>query len=289
MNSYTVTLEQEVVVTRRHTIVVQAENDDDAETTAYDRIGDDGNIVVDTHEAPEPSRLIKAELTPELKPGAATETAAPSLVSELLSDREVRDWHLSEMSESEWNGPQSHRDTYRLKVEQTGNSGQLFFSLYPASLDRLEDAPFNGLSGCIEIRNGRPAISLGLQPDDHPLHVESDIHTGLFVHNDDNCHPVHSDFSSFDHGAKFSGFYYDCAEKNWLADTRRQIAEVRIADALYNTDVEERGSWEVHGDQWSQIVFCVDSEGGSSVSKLYRLDFHPDSTMVQEEDLGETL
>lgn len=123
----------------------------------------------------------------------------PAKEGEQIIERVISDWRIGQGQEV----AEEHRSPYTLKLTVTGEN---------AWFDVTENGgnPDNGLHGLIEIRNGRPAISLGISESQTDIHIESVSQTGLFVHPDSNDVPVDTDSSnhSDSHGMDFSGIMY---------------------------------------------------------------------------------
>lgn len=202
----------------------------------------------------------------------------------VIADFEIQDWHLTEVGEG-WTGPKEHRDTYRFVIEQSPNTRQIFFRVYPKVLDGLaDDLDRNGLSGRIEIRDGKPGISLGTSEWDSPVHIDSDIFTGLYIHCDPGSEPAIKMFNSFDLGAEFESYYYPCNNSEWLIGVRSEIANKYFERHAFGeiTVIDDFG-WEAEDTYWSKLFNFENPQGGGSVEGCYKLVFAQDSIVVLSE------
>lgn len=201
--------------------------------------------------------------------------------SNVIADFEIQDWHLIEVGE-DWTGPKEHRDKYRFVIEQSPRTHHVYFKVYPTSLDQLSnEVSLNGLSGVIEIRNGKPAISLGINEDDLPVHVESDIYQGLYVHKDSSAKSSYKPYFSFDHGTCFESTYFECDDGSWLMEARSDIAN-KLFDSYNFGDliVIDTGGWNIDDREWNQTVYFENDTGGDSIKGHFELEFGDMSTVV---------
>ncbi|KZX73202.1 hypothetical protein A3715_15925 [Oleiphilus sp. HI0009] len=203
-----------------------------------------------------------------------------NLTSTVLANFEIQDWHITELGK-DWTGPKSHKDTYRFVIEQSPNTQQVYFKLYPTSLDKsYNDLAQNGLSGMIEVRNGKPAISLGLEECSLPIHIESDVTNGLYLHTDDINKTVKPYFS-FDHGMNFDAVYYSCGDNAWLREARSTIADHLFENHNFGKSiVSETGGWNIDDDTWSLTVYFENESEEGSTKGHYEVGFCSDSTVV---------
>jgi hypothetical protein len=201
----------------------------------------------------------------------------------VIADFSIQDWHIDEVGNL-WNGPKEHRDTYRFVIEQSKNNGPIYFKLYPKHLDDLStEISLNGLSGVIEIRNGKPGISIGINENDLPVHVESDIYQGLYIHSDNAAIPTSKQFYSFDHGMNFDCAYYKCGDDSWLMEARSEIANHLFESHDYGESlVTDTNGWRIADTDWVQRVYFENPNGGDSIAGNFELTFGNNSTLVTD-------
>lgn len=209
------------------------------------------------------------------------------IVSELIADFEIQDWHLVEIGEG-WSGPKEHRDNYRFIIQQSPTTNQIYFSVYPKAIDSLGDSlERNGLAGCIEIRNGKPAISLGINENALPVHIESNVFEGFYIHHDRGSEPVVAKFQSYDHGMQFDSHYYECSDSGWLMEARSEIANRHFEKYDFGTlIVADDSGWEIEDTHWLKTVFFENPNGGDTIRGSYDLTFGNDSIMVINESVS---
>lgn len=209
-------------------------------------------------------------------------------VSNVIADFEIRDWHLAEIGEH-WTGPKEHRDAYRFVIEQSPRTKQIYFKVYPAVLDGLStELELNGLAGCIEIRNGKPGISIGTNENSLPVHVESNVVNGLYIHHDNGSEPTPKSLYSFDHGMSFECAYYKCNDERWLVEARHNIANKQFAAYDFGGRVvvyDEYEGWEIKDSNWSSVVCFETPLIGDSIEGKYKLSFGNESIVVVEETM----
>lgn len=207
-------------------------------------------------------------------------TKSPSI--NCLADVNMQDWKVTQSCEAN-SVPAEHRDTYRCVVEISIPDNQIYFKVYPASLDQIStELTQNGISGLIEIRNGKPAISIGLHESELPIHIESDVMQGIYIHSDSGTSPNIKPLYSESHQHYFNCQFYKCCNPDWLDMTRRELAELHYAahDFGENIPIDDSG-WETMGDDMSRIVFFENPAGGDSLKGRFLIRFHNDSIQIK--------
>lgn len=204
--------------------------------------------------------------------------------SNVLADFTIQDYHITEVGD-DWTGPKEHQDTYRFVIEQSPRTNQVYFRIYPKDMDKLSnELELNGLAGCIEIRNGKPAISVGTNENTLPVHIESDTIEGLHIHCDSGSEPTREQFESFDHGTSFDSHYYRCNDSSWLMEVRSDITNKRFEDFDFGEMlVVGHNGWEIEDTYWSKTVYFENPTGGDSIKGHYELHFANDSIVVLSE------
>ncbi len=194
----------------------------------------------------------------------------------ILLDCEIQDWRVAEGAEL----PDAHKENYRFVIEQSVTVNQVYFKLYPTSLDQLSrNTTQNGLAGVVEIRNGKPAISLGVFEEDQSVHIESDAHKGLFVHHDFNSTPEYTSWRSESHNMEFKGYYYPCDNRIWLRKARKELAEIAFDNYQFDQAVTAMDDWSVSDDIWSRTVHYKDHNGEKIKGNL-QIKFAVDAVLI---------
>jgi hypothetical protein len=192
--------------------------------------------------------------------------------SNVIADFYIQDWRVSEQSEEDILN--EHKDVYHFVIEQSEPTKQVFFKVYPKSLEGLDgDITQNGLSGVIEIRNGKPAISLGLCEDELAVHIESDLANGLYVHPESFATPIAKKFYSYSHDLAFDSAFYPCAESQWIVEAQKHVADGILANYDFgDLVVSDTGNWATDNGTWSSVVF-FDNEGEDSLKGSIEIVF----------------
>lgn len=126
----------------------------------------------------------------------------------LLHQSSIQDWRVESGDDSL---PESMKDKYQLSVTERSCGGLYFDIVKESDIDKPStEQAILGLSGSIEIRNGRPAMSIGTSTDDLGLHIET-IDNVIHIHNDACTMPDASTFHSDSHGTTFKSISFDMA------------------------------------------------------------------------------
>lgn len=203
------------------------------------------------------------------------------ITSTVVVDKDIMDWRLASGDESQEVAAE-FRDTYRMVIEQFAGTNQVYFTVYPKHLDGVtRDIPRNGLSGLLEIRDGKPAMSFGLNDENLTIHVESDIVNGFHVYHD-SLDTYDSMFSSDSKGRDIRSLYYCHGEDGWLIDAREEVAAQH-----HNQHFDKQGyvkssnPWCTTGDTLTRIVEFRREDGFENEVEIISVTFHPKSTMVK--------
>jgi hypothetical protein len=202
-----------------------------------------------------------------------------NLTSKVLADFDIKDWRVSEDQEESM--LKEHLEIYRFVIEQSQTSNAIFFKVYPKSLVGIDqNVTQNGISGVIEIRNGKPGMSLGLSEDDVILHIDSDVSTGLHVHHDRFAQPDNSVFYSHSHDLNFESLYYHTGDETWLNNAQKSMVEKIFSEFDFGElVVSETGNWCNDDNNWSLVIF-FENDGGDSLAGKMTVTFYADSIFV---------
>lgn len=201
--------------------------------------------------------------------------------SPVIADFSMVDWKIADGEAPESLGLDK-ADSYRMVISQDVNLNRVFFNVYSEVFDDIRlSEPLNGLSGVIEIRNGKPAISLGLEECNLPIHIDSDVVSGLSIHTDSHVDVSERDFYSASHNIYFEANYYEIAETSWITAARAEIANSMFEGlSITDGDVVDSYSWECNDTDWS-LEYAVETvAGGEPELRTYRLKFAEESTVV---------
>lgn len=171
---------------------------------------------------------------------------------------------------------------HRLKVSLTDDHSALEFALYPHSLDSLHDIiPKNGIAGRIEVRNGRPAMSLGLAEGELPIHIESDVFAGFDFHTDPFVTSKQS-FYDFNHGESIAKRHFKLASSEWLHSVRRILANKAFEEYDFgNQVIQDSSGWEISDSEWKQTLYIEDPDGGDSMKERFNVQFSEGFAIVE--------
>lgn len=189
-----------------------------------------------------------------------------------LIESTVRDWRLSD-GHTESDLLPAHCGEYSIKVEHGKGSSCVSLSVCPTLIKDSATIPAFGLHAMVEIREGLPAISIGVNPDEHLVHVVSDTSSCMAVvpesnENTGNWKPV--PFIE----KKYDGYCFDVESYGVLDDMRRVAAEKTFEDHDFGSDqIIDDGGWSVSGDIWEKPVFIANPAGGNSMKKLFTVKF----------------
>jgi len=193
----------------------------------------------------------------------------------------IQDWRLSEGYKESDMKP-DHCGKYSLNIEQSKATGQIFFSVYNREFDKHpKDIPRFGLNGLIEIRDGVPAVSLGINPDENVIHIMSNNSNELAVipENDAGIKtwlPV--EFCE----AKYKGLCFQVDDFDTLMETRTLLAN----EAFRGFDFGERvvkndNGWEIEDTHWSKTVFFENpADGSDPLNGHFKLTFVENGTHI---------
>jgi hypothetical protein len=204
---------------------------------------------------------------------------------EILADFEIQDWKIG----CESDVPREHQDIYRFVVQKSARQNQVHFQLYSKELDGVSDeVTLNGLSGLIEVRNGKPAMSIGLEENNLCIHLESDIYSGVHIHADSSVSPYSTVWKSHSHGMYFPTLYSSCADEFWLLRARTAIADkfFQNYDLPDKLVIAESNGWQIAGDCWKQCVFFECPAGGDTIKGLVEINFAENSTVIAYSSVG---
>ena len=196
---------------------------------------------------------------------------------------DVQDWRLSREIGDVEPVPVEQQTTYTLRIQQAMHSGQILFSISHKELEGeyYDKLSSRGLNGMIEIRNGLPAISLGVDENEHDLHIVSDAVNGLYVVPDNNLdRPIWKPAILSD--AIFNtSLYFESEDREWLTDARRLIAEEQFANHSFDLTVVDDSGWVVSDNVWKKPVFLEKDSCNDTVKSVFTVAFYNQSVTVE--------
>lgn len=222
--------------------------------------------------------------------GARLDSGTRQSNNSVLFQCTINDWQCGEVADDQIAA--EFLDDYTFCVQRSSVSNALFFTIWPKSLGDAvlstgdTEITLNGLAGVIEVRSGKPAISLGLHDQDLFLHVESDVSEGLFVHSDhcprfDSKMPEHRNVKLKSNGVMVSGTHYPGSEENWLEEARKQI----ILSHAVNAGKETEGDYQIGQGYIYPNAMAIElaldhGEDEAREHIKFIVNFHENSTLV---------
>ncbi len=200
----------------------------------------------------------------------------------------IQDWMLSDGYDCKDIGVENCAE-YVFTISRTGCSGAVEFSLqdkHYVELESTSDIIPQGLFGTIEIRDGVPAISLGLTPDSNTLHVISNGSSKMAVilENDDSDKEwMRVPFCSHKHRGLVITEREGAIE---LESARMVIVEKLFSEYDFGDyTVEESNRWEIDGDVFKSKVFLrKEGDLSDTVMGELRVKFSPVGIHVVSSD-----
>jgi len=189
-------------------------------------------------------------------------------------DIDFKDWEAS-LSETETNLEKSQLATYNLLMQKSNDNNQLYFSIVDKNVRNLEQSPQMGLHGIIEIRNGLPAISLGVIPDENVIHVRTDTSKTLAVVKDwERDNPEWRQLEEID--PKQHGLVFSIDRDEDFEDLRDDIVEAALLNMKFDNyffdSIPENGYWQEDKNVWIGPVVMVNE--GELSNHIVTFKFH---------------
>ncbi len=215
-----------------------------------------------------------------------------SLVNKNNDDRitllssQIKDWRLGEDKTINDLKPEQ-RKQYSIELKQRPDTCQLEFMITNSCLlnPNLSGVTPLGMSGVIEIRDGYPAISLGINSDENILHVVSDGYSKLSVIpelNDDQLfwEPIQITEQ------KHNGLSLDVGDSysEELNDSQRLVAQHELEHYDFKPlVVKDLGNWECNDNVWTIPVYLEsdDEEMESSDKINFTVTFFDNSSNIK--------
>ncbi|WP_210499525.1 hypothetical protein [Vibrio crassostreae] len=191
-----------------------------------------GNFLDQTTEEPEPE----------------TENDSQKIVSS------IADWRLKSLSESK-DVPIEDRAEFNVSIEKSAATDQVWFNVTQSNLNELSgcgDAIPTGLTGLIEIRNGKPVLSVGIEENENVIHVHSNTHNTLTIEKDSSNTQVFNDGTNVCYELKLS----------LLGQNRKAVADhvFQEWDFGSKTVTDSNGWCNDANNEWRQTVYLEDEE-----------------------------
>lgn len=169
---------------------------------------------------------------------------------------------------------------YSLNIEANADRDAYYFSVYNESLEIvLSQTTPSGLFGVIEIRDGKPSISLGLTPDMDDLQVVSNNSTTLSVIPEEAVEKPTWQTVPIN-GHNYNGLVFTFDDNTYLNEQRKALADNIFSHYDFEQYVvADDGSWSINANTWVKTVYF---ENGQlpSIASDFSLTFASNSAQV---------
>lgn len=176
--------------------------------------------------------------------------------------------------------PSNNKCAYSLNIEASTHTDTYYFSIYNESLDKVaSDVSLTGLFGAIEIREGKPCISIGMSPDENDMHIISNNSTQLtVVPEKENGERYWEQVDIQNHSTK--GLIFTVDTDHALNDQRSFLADSAFGEYDFGEQiVSDDNNWDEYGTQWTKTVF-FENEDRPTIKGKFSLTFAPDSSYI---------
>jgi hypothetical protein len=194
---------------------------------------------------------------------------SPSAVSIIHQDV-IQDWMCSECGDDESELDPKNIAKYDIRIEKSNNTGQLWLSIVNSEVNKLSNDTYKmGLYAFIEIRDGVPAMSIGIQPDCNIIHVMSNTSTELAVIKEcDDNKPTWMKVDFCD--AKHTGLCFTESDNvEYMFEIRQELLGKALANYDFGCSVKDTGGWEqINDDVYEMAVFLDQDDAPSEMTKL---------------------
>lgn len=198
----------------------------------------------------------------------------------IVLDTVIKDWRLSD-PDSINTVPEKDKCEYTLRIEKDLPAQKLWISIYNHAFDKLAiPFPKTGLHCSIEIRDGVPALSVGVSPDENVIHVLSNTSNELAVIPESNSTkpswlPV--DFTANRH----LGFCFPVDDYEVLTEARSDLANENFGRFDFGQKIiTDESEWESNDDIWEKS-FTYEVENCDIKGKgQFVIEFSPNGTHI---------
>lgn len=181
---------------------------------------------------------------------------------ETIFESVIQDWRLVNSVDPV---PGQGGAKYKLRIEQNQDTGQVWFEVIDLDLSESLTAgtaakPL-GLFGVIDIRHGKPGISLGVNEKASRLHILADPIQGLHLYSDNlQDKPKVSSIPWYDSDMSIpSLLFMEPDQQKWLNDVRRLFCIREITNRFGKMSHELE--FKIVGDNWLCRLFIPGVKG----------------------------
>jgi hypothetical protein len=200
-----------------------------------------------------------------------------------LLNTTTKDWRLFDGYSDEDLSPE-HLGEYTIKIEKNNNTNQVFVSLYNSELNHHPHLPLNGLHAMIEVREGVPAMSIGISEDSNLIHVISDTTNNLTVFPE--CSSPNAFAIKKLRYAKgmtpVTAIKFDHDDFGSITETRCDIANKCFSEFDFGDFVVTDDShWEIDDWKWEKVFYGhYESDLEKTVKRSFFVKFTENGTHI---------
>lgn len=201
----------------------------------------------------------------------------PTQVMKVLANCPIKDWELHIAGDTS-DIPLDHHVEYNLLVEQHEETKQLFISICDANVAQYPKLNRDGLNLIVEIRNGLPAISVGIAPDSNLMHIYSNTRNKLAtVYENDHPEIEYGPITFIQ--PQHEGSCLQIPKEIEFEDCRRFLADEAFASYDFGLGkVKDHSGWANDENIYVKSVFLEAT--GPSILKHFKVTFKQDSTHI---------
>lgn len=176
--------------------------------------------------------------------------------------------------------PDKNKCIYSINIESSPEGDSYYFSVYNQSLDIVaSEASLSGLFGVIEIRDGKPCISLGITPDDHDMQILSNNSTQLMLIPSTTYGEREWETVTVN-GLSSHALVFTVDDTQFLGEQRNALADIAFADHDFgDLTISEDGNWERNDTIWKKPVY-IDNDSRETIKGEFTISFADDSSHI---------
>lgn len=206
------------------------------------------------------------------------------MMNNILLNDSMSDWRNYDQEVDEV--PAHERENYAIEIERVSGTGQLYISIMnDLSLEKNNVIP-SGMSLFIEIRDGKPTVSIGIHEDNNIIHVQSDNNSKLCVINEGCAQPQ---FEEIDlNGINTKCITYSTGQTENFSNLLDSIAEHAFESYDFGDEViETHNGWETSDGVYRKTVFIQNKDPvEATISKVFSIEFFDNSTNINSISLN---
>jgi hypothetical protein len=169
---------------------------------------------------------------------------------------------------------------YSFNIEAEKDKNAYYFSVYNQELDKVaHESSLSGLFGVIEIRNGKPVISIGITPDEFDMQISSNNSTQLSMLPDLSGGHLAWESVAVNKFERFA-LVLTVDDEQFLNEQRRSLASTAFGEYDFgNLIVDGDDNWEQEGALWKKTVYFQNGNNPTSKGE-FSVDFEDSSSFI---------